>query len=1569
MFQELVQKYKDKSYDELGKKHLDELYEYLPKIKAEEITSVEDGKNYIELLKKFREAVAENDKFHGKNYSQLLKSVLSVGEDGLYSNNLRFIFELIQNVDDCDYEKTDFCCLDMKFDFYRDQIILTYNEKGFTPFNVFAITGIAEAAKNISSTKNEIGEKGIGFKSVFGVAKKVWIKSGFFSFELSKNNFTVPIYHSANHFKGTQMVLYVPNKAEEIYEEIKEQYCKQEALFSKNPILFLNKLTSLKIYNNSSENLEFHVSRSEMECSNNISIERNVKISLKLHSTENSLEREIYCSRYSYPVIFTRKACKSRYGEDTLVGNPNGKPMVLKAMFLNPEYISKYSSEEKTGALYSFLPTQLKLRVPIVCHVPFKLDASREFVDPQDNNSWFKEASYHLSKLLDNAYMDWRNIVKEKIVYYLAGYLFGIFKSNNGKEDCLRKQICFSGQHYLDLPLFYTADGTFHRANEIFCFDSSEKITKQETVWNFMKFQKYLFTSPIPVEKFGIVIEKDIKNRLFQKALADEKLTAEILNYLDSIGYPYPREQIQEKSDFVLTSNQVKIIFNHEKLAEMLRSLQCEGIKRNKIAQIKVINTLQQSLYDVLGDNFELNETPRQVEKYMKFCHEKCICLDIGENKYLPCQNALILSKQNCLDSFTAFCHDIDPKDPFVTRMRLREASEQLNNYEADTLISVSDYIHNLRNVRKIIKDSLGNNGYKNYIDLILRAGTDKERFIHELLQNADDCNYPPNVTPTFHLSYEKGKVITQYNEIGFSRADIRSITAIGESTKHKIVNGQLSPIGEKGIGFKTIFAVTSEVKIYSGEFAFSLTDREPTIPKPLNEDETNSFEGTKMEMTIKNKTALFSYNEKTILELCICLRKLKKLTIGSHEITIEDTDTQRTITIDTRQYIFKRFIHTFTIKDENAIAERQAGNRAVLPEQRIICFVPEKNAQKEYFLYNGLPTKHKMNIPLVIDAPFALTTSREEIETGFSTWNDIIRKELYSALLKVMINLKVIERAKIFRFIRFVPRRYGQKLVYVNEMSDCSYLNEYNFLDDLRSCQIIPTFSKNVFSIQKNKNAYCFPDFVHILIGMLTTSEYEKITAYEIIDIPNSDDFKSTLNALKCETADFNRVFRIIMNYAEKYIDKNEFSKKLYEYLNDKDTSIPDEYKQQLKKLAIIPVYGTTPGNTKYISWADDSIFVKRGVTTSKTDYYILREDLLPKSVCEKIFDVYVNEMNETEEHNRYNKKLEKLINGSNMERIYSRLLDEYNSGALQKNNSLPILLALKEKIPLKNQLDEIDDTMMFLCDQPVGYFSVKILQRLIVNKECEGLAKYIKCQELKNIHYEDVDYYESLTADDIEQLNNSYFVNSEEILRKFYYNGLISDELLPDELGYLKFISLNDYDKNYTFPEEPVLDRNRLISHVRKSYNDKRKIVSVKVERTVKKGQNPDGSTFELINEDTRKGAMRIYTPEGTKNYCFCQICQQINSNELIEVNNLELEPEYYVPQLRVALCLNCSKYFKSLRANDYKREKYIEAIKNADIQEQGKISIPIDQNKTLTFTATHLAEIQEILKLKQS
>ena len=106
MFHELVKKYKNKSYRQIMP-YVPDLLKHLPKIKAEEITSVEDGKNYIELLKKIRQATAETYEWHGRKFFKFLQKDLTAGESGIYSDSLRFIFELIQNVDDCDYEKTD----------------------------------------------------------------------------------------------------------------------------------------------------------------------------------------------------------------------------------------------------------------------------------------------------------------------------------------------------------------------------------------------------------------------------------------------------------------------------------------------------------------------------------------------------------------------------------------------------------------------------------------------------------------------------------------------------------------------------------------------------------------------------------------------------------------------------------------------------------------------------------------------------------------------------------------------------------------------------------------------------------------------------------------------------------------------------------------------------------------------------------------------------------------------------------------------------------------------------------------------------------------------------------------------------------------------------------------------------------------------------------------------------------------------------------------------------------------------------------------------------------------------
>lgn len=1562
MLQQLRKQYEHIDCRDLGSRQLEHLRDGLKSVTSEEIKSSKDGRAFIELLRKLREAIAENDKLHGENYPNLLNSLLSVGEDGLYSNSLRFIFELIQNVDDCDYRSLEDCRLDMHFDFSKNEITLTYNEVGFTPFNVFAITGIAEAAKNVSAAKNEIGEKGIGFKSVFGVAKKVLIRSGWFSFELYKENFTIPVpaYLSHEFCPGTQMTLYVPGRAKQIYGEIKKQYCRKDALFSKNPLLFLNKLTSLKMYFDSWRSMEFHVSRTAIPDEKTIQVERDVELSVDLHDYENGLEvnvtEQIQCSRYSYPVVFSRKACQSRYGENTKVGSNNGKPMILRVVLPHPEYLSDVGM----GSLYSFLPTQLKLTVPLVCHVPFKLDASREFVDPQDENIWFNEASVYLSELIDYAYMNWRSEVNENIVQCIPSARDNLFACNNGKEQCLSRQKVFSGEHYLSLPLFLTMDGEYHKADDIFCFDHEEGISKPEVVYRLMGYTSFLFVPPVAVNRLRLKTETNVKDSLFKRALSIPSITSEALDYLDEAKYFYSEKQLPGQGTIELTAAQVETIFKHKKLAAVVQSLGCTNIQKNMCPKFKLIGGDELNLADALYDDFELSETPRQVERYLTFCHEKCICLDIEDDDFLPCYNAIILSKKNALASFAAFCYAIDQRDTFAIRIKLREASKRLNQFVEEEKGSASDYLRNLRNVRLLIQESLGNNGYRSYIDLILKSGTDRGRFIQELLQNADDCDYLPDVTPEFSLMQKGKSVFTEYNEVGFNRANIRSITAIGESTKNKLFNGQFAAIGEKGVGFKTIFAVASEVRIHSGEYFFSLTDREPTIPRALRSAEGN-VTGTRMEVILKDQSSFPAYNEKAILELCLCLRKLKSIKIGSHSVTIEDTDGRRTITIDRRQHVFKRFTHDFTVTDENALKERRNGTRAISSDQTIVCFVPERGGLADYALYNGLPTKHRIKIPMVIDAPFALTTSREEIETESSAWNNIVRRELYSAILSVIDELKEEERAKILRFTRFVPRFQGNIRVYVNDVSDCNYLTSYDFLSVLKTSPILPTFEKGVFGVPRNKAAYRFPDAATILFERVSPSEYAGISPASIIDVEGTD-YEAALNAMECATASFSQAFPIIAKHAEHFIRQEDFRPKLYEFLQD----TPHEYKEQLKRFAIIPVYGKISESVDYIPWKDDSIFVKKGAVTSGADYYVLDEKLLSKSYCEKMFDANINEMNAEWERSRYNERLKRIIQGNDLEKIYKFLIGEFRSGALRRNESFATLYAAAESIPLKNELGEIVDTTLFLCDQPTGYFPVEMIQRLIVHKECAEFAAYMHCDKLSGIHYDDVDYYDELTADDVETLLDDYFVNSEEILRGFYRDGRLSDELLSDyDLEYLAVGREADYGESYEFPSDPVRDRNALQNHVKKQWQSPVKVVAVKVERTVHKGQNKDGSTFDLGIRDTRDGALRIYSREGTHDLCFCQMCHRVKPYKLIEVNNIEVLPRYYFPQLRISLCLECSKRFEFLRGNPTIRNDFLAAIKKTSIQNQGKVDVRIGRDYTITFTAKHLAEIQEILK----
>ena len=592
----------------------------------------------------------------------------------------------------------------------------------------------------------------------------------------------------------------------------------------------------------------------------------------------------------------------------------------------------------------------------------------------------------------------------------------------------------------------------------------------------------------------------------------------------------------------------------------------------------------------------------------------------------------------------------------------------------------------------------------------------------------------------------------------------------------------------------------------------------------------------------------------------------------------------------------------------------------------------------------------------MAIDAPFALTTSREEIETESIKWNSLVREELYSALLLVIDSLKEKDRSKIFRFIKY----RNQAQTFINEISDCRFLNRYDFLQELKRRRIIPTFDKNCFAVPQNNTAIYYPEVVNWIFKKLSLSGYTGIVPSSVIDYGASEN-KLILSALGCKSASFEQALLVIEKHTEQFIRDAAFRSKLYDYIKGR----PQYSLERIKKIPFIPVYKQTPGETMFISWEDDNIFVKPGTTVSGSDYYVLNEGLMPKAVCEGIFNRNINEMNVFWERARYNERLKAKILGRNdNEVLYDYLLDEYNSGAFNRNNSFPTLLEYRKFIPLKNELGNIVDAELFICDKRSGYFSADMIRKLTVHEECAGLAKKLLYRNLSEIDYDDIDYYETLTADDVKTLLDDYFKNSENILLEFYRDGLLPDNLLSKyELDYLSIDHSLDDSEKYEFPSDPVVNRESLKKHVRKLWQDPVKVVSVKEERTVQKGQNKDGTTFDLGKNDARDGALFTYTPEGARDLCFCQMCHSIKPYKLIEVNNIELRPKYFFPQLRVSLCLECSKRFEYLRSNAVIRKQFIEAIKGAPVCD-GIVNVQIGRNDTIAFTAKHLAEIQEIL-----
>ena len=289
-----------------------------------------------------------------------------------------------------------------------------------------------------------------------------------------------------------------------------------------------------------------------------------------------------------------------------------------------------------------------------------------------------------------------------------------------------------------------------------------------------------------------------------------------------------------------------------------------------------------------------------------------------------------------------------------------------------------------------------------------------KSHFIFELIQNAEDNDYASDAKPTLKFvllpddptdtANSEGCLCVFNNETGFAENNVRAISKIGKSTKTD--SGASGFIGEKGIGFKSVFQITSSPHIFSNGFQFKFIDHDPVSTLgyivPYWIDETPEIIQFHDEYTTTLLLPLRrgSYNEvkdeleKFEAETILFLSKLHQLEVRTDDshIHIKKQLNGQVCTLTTREnddeFSAEFWIEKKTFNRPSEVEEEKRPESEHHEREISVAFpLTTVTGKEKVFAY--LPTEEFPGLPFFINADFLLSSSRESIlkENAWNQW------------------------------------------------------------------------------------------------------------------------------------------------------------------------------------------------------------------------------------------------------------------------------------------------------------------------------------------------------------------------------------------------------------------------------------------------------------------------------------------------------------------------------------------------------------------------------------------------------
>ncbi|XP_077229643.1 uncharacterized protein LOC143862479 [Tasmannia lanceolata] len=365
-------------------------------------TSTSRPKEHIEEIRRVKFSIGGEPNLLTEDLHQAVKNLSAE----LYAKDVHFLMELIQNAEDNEYPagvkpSLEFIITskDITLTGATATLLIFNNEKGFFPKNIDSICSVGRSTKKGNRQRGYIGEKGIGFKSVFLITSQPYIFSNGYQIRFNEDplpdcnvGYIVPewveenptlsdihqIYGSDRSLPTTVVIL--PLKFEKV-GAVKQQ------LSSIHPevLLFLSKIKRLSVREDNDNPSLNTVSAISISSETDFQTRKNIdaeSYTLRLSAEEDSEENEKECSYYMWRQKFPVKL------ENRVERRMEVEEWMITLAFPNGARLNRRNTGQSFPGIYAFLPTEMFTNFPFIIQADFVLASSRETI--LLDNKWNK---------------------------------------------------------------------------------------------------------------------------------------------------------------------------------------------------------------------------------------------------------------------------------------------------------------------------------------------------------------------------------------------------------------------------------------------------------------------------------------------------------------------------------------------------------------------------------------------------------------------------------------------------------------------------------------------------------------------------------------------------------------------------------------------------------------------------------------------------------------------------------------------------------------------------------------------------------------------------------------------------------------------------------------------------------------------------------------------------------------------------------------------------------------------------------------------------------------------------